>query len=307
MLQYGLPDSNQKRPHIESGPSSVNDPGDDSETRAQKRFACIGCRTRKVKCVAAPGSRVCEYCRSHQIECVASEPTQKRKRQSKQAELKARVEQLEERLSRTIQQQQQPAIVNDDPETHARMQRSRPVGEYYSTSMSPYNAFDRTRTPFGQSKHHHSPQSSSTLISPPYQSVPELPPIHRNMYAQTLPPPDRMQHMHTDSQTHLNGYIASSPSSGFLASSERFSHRPYPNDHNQGNNDTVQSSTSLHGSGSDIRQSLDQRKRSSIAAIMGAADPIAKDDETKISIADKPVKRLIGPVPYFDRSFYDLW
>lgn len=77
-------------------------PIDDSPKTSGFR-ACQTCKQRKVKCVALPNNdSTCEYCDKHDMQCVTIVQNPKRKRHNTAAELKERVEQLEQCLSRKM-------------------------------------------------------------------------------------------------------------------------------------------------------------------------------------------------------------
>lgn len=300
------------------------DPNDDS--RPSNFRACQVCRQRKVKCVAVPEGDSCEYCKKHNVECVQIEPVQKRRRQNTQAELKARVEQLEERLSQTLSEQarsgQLPSVAARKETFVAHQAPNGHPSQYLPTRSSPPTIQSQPTSPYvGQYTNMRPirrPTSLDHLLAQdqpkPQPSFEMYPSPNLNIYPPTLPPPPPPAASPL-LRNSIDTYSLHSLGSRFSPSSERFNQRATPVSDTKGR---YRDPTQVHGIAdyaNDVRRSANPDTPTYHPAVVDNKDATTSRSYSKASPADvvddtdepSSVRKILGPIPAFDASFHELW
>lgn len=278
------------------------------EAKPAQFRACQICRQRKVKCILPPDHETCEYCQRHNLECLQILSTNKRKRQTtSQADLKARVEQLEEKLKLTQATSEVPqsaSLPHYDPFTPSNQSLKQTVLEESGRTKAlttlpgtPFSPGDANNNRLETSSAHYASETS-------YRN--RISPIS-NHNLQTLPPPNILPSIRN---TQCN-FSPSGPPNHFSPVLEGYNqHQRSPPQFSPSTAQLPPTYRSLDGRPDWKQEAAGQIAASTISMpleVPAGASESLKDSATAETQPTRSMVRLVGPMAPFDREFYDLW
>lgn len=289
-----------------TGPSPEPRASSTVDSKLVQFRACQTCRLRKVKCVPSPSSESCDYCQKHNVECLPIVPTSnKRKRQgTSQADLKLRVEQLEEKLklSEALNEETRHTSLEARYDGLASPPRSASLVNPQQSGLSSGSHLSSG----GTFVPGHVPPDRDASFSVLDHREPSLynqqfSPMNFNRNPQTLPPPNIVPIM----RNSQSAFSPSGPPNCFSPVLEGYNQQrgqsQYTTPDRIYNNPVANPRNNL---GTHIGNSLDaQETRQSFVVTQTELDSDHITESTQVV----PMTRLVGPMAPFDSTFYELW